>query len=32
MTLLVADEGFLVINEDTLMFVSMTAYTIALFS
>ena len=32
MTLLVADEGFLVINEDTMMFVSMTAYTIALFS
>ena len=32
MTLLVAEKGFLVINEDTIMFVSMTAYTIAFFS
>ncbi len=28
MTLLVDEEGFLVINEDTIMFVSITAYTI----
>ena len=30
MTLLVDEEGFLVINEDTIMLVSMIAYTIAL--
>lgn len=28
MTLLVGEEGFLVVNEDTIMFVSITAYTI----
>ena len=28
MTLLVDEEGFLVINEDTIMFVSITAYII----
>lgn len=28
MTLLVDEEGFLVINEDTIMFVSIIAYTI----
>lgn len=28
MTLLVGEEGLLVINEDTIMFVSITAYTI----
>ena len=32
MTLLVDEEGFLVINEDTIMLVSMIAYTIAFFS
>ena len=26
MTLLVAEKGFLVINEDTIMFVSMTSW------
>ena len=32
MTLLVDEEGFLVINEDTIMLVSMIAYTIVFFS